>query len=104
MTNRGDLMFYRIECFDGQGPFSKGRFFLDYDLTSWMDRYIKPMRYHEKHPDVKTRSWFTEFGYQKYRKEIDAMLEAYPDTLRIVHTDDVKCVAKGKVQVLEKIG
>lgn len=99
-------MYYRLEYPDGKGVFSKERGYID-------DDYLKPLRRGLYIPKVlkerkitKTKSWYTEYGYQKYKKAIELILKeanSYPYNrgLKLITTENVgKIISKGKVQIV----
>ena len=102
-------MYYRLEYPDGKGIFSKERGYID-------DDYLKPLRRGLHIPKIlkerkvtKTKSWYTEYGFQKYKKAIESVLKeanSYPYNreLKLITTDTIgEIISKGKVQIVELI-
>lgn len=102
-------MYYRLEYPDGKGIFSKGLGYID-------DDYLKPLRkglyvpkIFKKEKIIKTKSWYTEYGYQKYKNVIEAALEGansypYKRGLKLITTETVgEIISKGKVQIVTLI-
>ena len=63
----------------------------------------------KKEKIIKTKSWYTEYGYQKYKNAIEAALEGansypYKRGLKLITTETVgKIISKGKVQIVTLI-
>lgn len=65
-------------------------------------------KYYEKNPDVETKAWFTQHGYEKYHEKMDNMLSIYKDDpdieIRIVTADTLdNIVMLGKTQCIQRI-
>lgn len=99
-------MYYRLEYPDGKGIFSKELGYID-------DDYLKPLRRGLHVPKIfkegkisGTKSWYTEYGYQKYKKAIELVLKeanSYPYNrgLKLITTETVEeIISKGKVQIV----
>ena len=65
-------------------------------------------KYYEDNPDVETKAWFTQHGYDKWHSKMDAMLEQYKDDkdieIRILTAEVLdNLVMKGKTQCIQRI-
>ena len=65
-------------------------------------------KYYKNNPDVKTRAWFTQHGYDKWHGKMDAMLEQYKNErdieIRILTAETLNnLVVKGKTQCIQRI-
>jgi hypothetical protein len=69
---------------------------------------LREPKYYEKNPDIETKAWFTQHGYEKYHEKMDNMLSIYkndPDIkIRIVTADTLdNIVMLGKTQCIQRV-
>lgn len=65
-------------------------------------------KYYEENPDVETKAWFTQHGYDKYHAKMNDMLSIYKDNpdieIRIVTAETLdNIVMLGKTQCIQRI-
>lgn len=103
-------MFFRLEYPDGCGIFQKERGYIDSRELRQLERCLCVPKILKSTEKIETRSWFTEYGYHKYKPLIDKILEAantppYNRDLRLIVSDDPgEILSKGKVQIVTKKG
>ncbi len=69
---------------------------------------LREPKYYEKNPDIETKAWFTQHGYEKYHEKMDNMLSIYKDDpdikIRIVTADALdNIVMLGKTQCIQRV-
>ena len=65
-------------------------------------------KYYEENPDIETKAWFTQHGYDKYHAKMDNMLSIYKDDpdveIRIITAETLdNIVMLGKTQCIQRI-
>ena len=67
-------------------------------------------QWYKKHPESKTKAWFTEYGYNKYHEKMENVIqhiiieENRPYDIRLLKQESVPdIVMKGKTQCLQQI-
>lgn len=101
------MNYYRLEYPDGVGVFQKPIGYIDSLALQKLKRLLYVPKIFQQDP-LNTRSWFTEYGYHKYKPLIDKILEvanAYPynrNPQLIVTDDPGEILSKGKVQIVTK--
>ena len=69
-------------------------------------RFLTSPKWYSQHPDIDTRCWFTQYGYDKYHTEMEAVIEDcrtnyYPLEIRLIQAKTLKNIAmQGKVQCI----
>ena len=98
-------MFYRYEAKNADGIYEGIFSFFNPDHRRRFNRYLKEPKWYENNPDVDSRCWFTEAGYQKYHHVIDDLIiEAGIRNVRLLTCDDLpNIVCKGKIQCIERV-
>lgn len=101
-------MYYRYEMKFPESTEWKGVFqeFCPSHSRQWSCLAIP--KYYTKHPNEKTRAWFTQHGYDKWHSKMDEMLELYKKEMnaeiRILTAETLdNLVMKGKTQCIQKI-
>lgn len=98
-------MYYRYEAKNKNGEFVgifqvfnsfQGRYF---------NRFLRAPKWYDTHPDVDSKCWFTEEGYQKYRHVIDQMIkETYKIEARLLTAEKLdNLVVNGKIQCIQLV-
>ena len=96
-------MFYRYEAKDKDGKW-KGIFsFLNPSQRRYFNRFLKEPSWYAKHPNIDTKCWFTQEGYQKYHRVIDELLaECNGLEIRILQKNKLEnIVCKGNIQCIQ---
>lgn len=99
---------YRLEYADGVGVFQKPFGYIDSDAFQKLRRLLYVPKIFEPNP-ANTRSWFTEYGYQKYKDLIEKILYdankyPYERDLQLIETEEPgEVLLRGKVQIVTKI-
>lgn len=99
-------MFYRYEAMNPNTGEYKGIFsFFNPDHRRYFNRFLREPKWYEKNPDVDSRCWFTEEGYQKYHHVIDDLIIlASVKNVRLLTQAALNNIAcKGKIQCIELI-
>lgn len=103
-------MYYRYEMRTGTNDTWQGCFqFFFPDQRRYIGKWLKEPSWYSKHPDVDSRCWFTEAGFQKYGDMVEQFIQERLDTnpeweMRLLKTDILQNFAmKGKIQCIEII-
>ena len=98
-------MYYRYEAKNKDGQYVGIFSFFNPDQRRYFNRILKEPTWYVKHPNVDSRCWFTETGYQKYHSVIDALIsEAGIAEIRLLVQPDLEnIVRKGKIQCIEAV-
>ena len=103
-------MYYRYEAKNKDGQYEGIFSFFNPSERRYFNRFLREPKWYEKNPDVDSRCWFTEEGYNKYHHVIDEIISGYNEwgyrTLEVrlltkETLDNVVC--KGKIQCIEAI-
>ena len=71
-------MFYRYEAKNKETGEYEGIFsFFNPSERRYFNRFLKESKWYEKNPNVNSRCWFTEEGYNKYHHIIDEIISGY---------------------------
>lgn len=85
-------------------------FIADPDWRRYIGRYIAESKWYSKQKnvyDIRSRCWFTQYGFDKYHYLIDKMIDDTRQYCKDLHIRILKAekldnlVMKGKVQVIE---
>lgn len=102
-----DATYYRLEYADGSGPFAKPRGYIDEDGLRYLRHTMREPLIYRKYPNgiPNAKSWFTAYGYEKYKKWINLALQyGKPKNLQmIVSKSPGQIIMKGKTQIIAKI-
>lgn len=99
-------MFYRYEVRIGSDkPWEGGFQCLFPDQLRHIGRYLKEPKWYKNHPDVDTRCWFTQEGFDKYGDLVEEAIKErgvlnYPNgEYRLVKSETLEnIVMLGKIQ------
>lgn len=98
-------MFYRYEAKNKDGDYEGIFSFFNPDHRRYFNRFLREPKWYENNPDIESRCWFTEAGYQKYHHVIDELIvEAGIQNMRLLtceHLPNIVC--KGKIQCIERV-
>lgn len=99
------MNYYRLEYPDGVGVFQKPIGYIDSLALQKLKRLLYVPKIFQQDP-LNTRSWFTEYGYQKYKALIEEILydaNRYPycRDLRLIQVEDPgEILMQGKSQII----
>ena len=98
-------MFYRYEARNEHGEYEGIFSFFNPDERRYFNRFVKEPKWYKNNPNVNSRCWFTEEGYNKYHHIIDELIAANGNLdVRLITKDVLDNVAcKGKIQCIEKL-
>ena len=105
-------MFYRYEAKNKNGQYEGIFSFFNPSERRYFNRFLKEPKWYEKNPDVDSKCWFTEEGYNKYHHVIDEILSGNVGYRHMNHIVEVRLltketldnvVCKGKIQCIEVI-
>ena len=102
-------MYYHYEMRTGSNETWQGCFqFFFPDQRRYIGRWLKEPSWYSKHPDVDSRCWFTEVGFQKYGDMVEQIIQELLDTnpeweMRLLKTEILNIAMKGKIQCIEVI-
>lgn len=98
-------MFYRYEAKNENGEYEGIFSFFNPSERRYFNRFLKEPKWYEKNPDVNSRCWFTEEGYNKYHHVIDEIISSYRGIEVRLLTKEIldNVVCKGKIQCIELI-
>lgn len=70
-----------------------------------MAGFLTNPKWYHNHPDVDTRCWFTQYGYDRYHSRVEKLIEEcmnyYPLKVRLLKEDNPGIILmKGKVQCI----
>lgn len=76
------------------------------DQSRKMSQFLHTPKWYESNPDVDSRCWFTQYGYDKYHERVEELLANcdewyFPIEVRLlkqIHIDNIVC--DGKVQCI----
>ena len=102
-------MFYRYEARNKKTGEWEGIFsFFNPSERRYFNRFLREPKWYEKNPDVESRCWFTEEGYNKYHHVIDGLIAGHNSwpTMRLevrLLTKEIlgNVACKGKIQCIE---
>ena len=103
-------MFYRYEVRIGSDKPWEGGFqcLFPYQLRH-IGRYLKEPKWYKNHPDVDTRCWFTQEGFDKYGDLVEEAIKErgilnYPNgEYRLVKSETLEnIVMLGKIQCIQR--
>jgi hypothetical protein len=98
-------MFYRYEAKTKEGKY-KGIFsFFNPSQRRYFNRFVKEPKWYEENPDVSSKCWFTEEGYEKYHEIIENFI--YENRIRdfrlLKKSNLTNVVCQGKIQCIQTI-
>ena len=104
-------MFYRYEAINkATGQFEGIFSFFNPSERRYFNRFLKEPKWYENNPNVDSKCWFTEEGFNKYHYIIDEMIESYNQLhylkleVRLITKETLEnVVCKGKMQCIELI-
>ena len=104
-------MYYRYEALNRETGTYEGIFsFLNPSQRRYFNRFVREPKWYEKNPDVDTKCWFTEVGYQKYHSIMEAIISGDPgyypeiENVRLITKETLgNIVCQGRIQCIEKI-
>jgi hypothetical protein len=98
-------MFYRYEAKNANGDYEGIFSFFNPDHRRYFNRFLREPKWYQNNPDIESRCWFTEAGYQKYHSVIDELIiEAGIADVRLLVCDALpNIVCKGKMQCIERV-
>lgn len=98
-------MYYRYEALNKNGEYEGIFSFFNPDHRRYFNRFLREPKWYEKNPNIPSRCWFTECGYNKYHHVIDYLITwAGIKNVRLLQQptlDNIVC--KGKIQCIELI-
>lgn len=98
-------MFYRYEARNKNGEYEGIFSFFNPSQRRYFNRFLREPKWYENNPDVDSRCWFTEEGYEKYHSVIDELIcgAGIKDVRLLVKETLDNIVCKGKIQCIETI-
>lgn len=98
-------MFYRYEVrTDLDKPWEGGFQRLFPDQRRYIGRFLKEPKWYKKHPDVETRCWFTQEGFDKYGGLVREAIEKRGVEYRLIKSESLEnIVMLGKIQCIQRI-
>lgn len=100
-------MFYRYEAKNKDGQYEGIFSFFNPSERRYFNRFLKEPKWYKKNPDVDSRCWFTEEGYNKYHHIIDEIILGYDGSkgeVRLLTKETLEnIVCKGKIQCIELV-
>lgn len=98
-------MFYRYEVrTDPDKPWEGGFQRLFPDQRRYIGRFLKEPKWYKKHPDVETRCWFTQEGFDKYGGLVREAIEKRGVEYRLIKSESLEnIVMLGKIQCIQRI-
>lgn len=96
-------MFYRYEVKNSKGDFVGAFCLLNPSQHSYFNRYVKAPKWYDENPDVDSRCWFTEIGYQKYHEIVENLIaELGRVEMRLLTAETLQNVVfNGKIQCIQ---
>ena len=103
-------MFYRYEVYLGRKEGWNGiTSIFNPDHSQWMSRFLTSPKWYDSHPDIDSKCWFTQYGYDKYHKEMEEIIEdckelydEHPLKIRLLKADNLEnIVCSYKVQCIQ---
>ena len=98
-------MFYRYEAKNDDGDYEGIFSFFNPDHRRYFNRFLREPKWYQNNPDIASRCWFTEAGYQKYHHVIDDLIiEAGIRNVRLLTREELpNIVCRGKIQCIERV-
>lgn len=100
-------MYYRYEAKNENGEYEGIFSFFNPSERRYFNRFLKEPQWYQKNPDIESRCWFTEEGYNKYHHVIDEIISGYDnfrEEVRLLTKETLEnIVCKGKIQCIELI-
>lgn len=98
-------MFYRYEAKNKNGTYVGIFGIFNPDQRRYFGRFLKEPKWYSKNPNVDSRCWFTELGYQKYGPVIEELISEFQELdYRLIKAESLNnVVAKGKIQCIQLI-
>ena len=91
-------MFYRYEVrTDPDKPWEGGFQRLFPDQRRYIGRFLKEPKWYKKHPDVETRCWFTQEGFDKYGGLVREAIEKRGVEYRLINWKTLSCWERSSV-------
>lgn len=98
-------MFYRYEGKNRDGQFVGIFCVFNPSQRRYFNRFLKAPKWYENNPNVNSKCWFTEKGYQKYHKIIDSLISELPNLeVRLLKAETLENLAvQGKIQCIQLV-
>lgn len=100
-------MFYRYEARNENGEYEGIFTFFNPSERRYFNRFLKEPKWYKNNPNVDSRCWFTEEGYNKYHHVIDEIIAGYNGfrkEVRLITKETLEnVVCKGKIQCIELV-
>ena len=98
-------MFYRYEVRIGSDKPWEGCFqYFFPDQRRYIGRFLKEPKWYKEHPNVATRCWFTQEGFDKYGDLVKEAIEKRDVEYRLVRSESLEnIVMLGKIQCIQRI-
>lgn len=98
-------MFYRYEGKNRKGQFVGIFCVLNPSQRRYFNRFLKAPKWYDDNPDVDSKCWFTEEGYQKYHKVIEDLISELQNVeVRLLKTETLEnLVVCGKIQCIQLV-
>lgn len=100
-------MFYRYEARNENGEYEGIFTFFNPSERRYFNRFLKEPKWYKNNPNVDSRCWFTEEGYNKYHHVIDEIITGYDGfgkEVRLITKEALEnIVCKGKIQCIELV-
>ena len=98
-------MFYRYEAKNKEGKYEGIFSFFNPSQRRHFNRFVKEPKWYEKNPDVPSKCWFTEEGYEKYHDIIETFIyENRIQDFRLLKEPVLQnLVCQGKIQCIQTI-
>ena len=98
-------MFYRYEAKTKNGEYEGIFSFFNPSQRRYFNRFVKEPKWYEKNPDIPSKCWFTEEGYNKYHEIIENFIcENRIQNFRLLKEPVLQnLVCQGKIQCIQTI-
>ena len=74
------------------------------DQRRYIGRFLKEPKWYKEHPNVATRCWFTQEGFDKYGDLVKEAIEKRDVEYRLVRSESLEnIVMLGKIQCIQRI-
>ena len=98
-------MYYRYEAKNEKGEWEGIFAFLDPSQRRRFSQYVKEPTWYKNNPDINSKCWFTELGYNKYHHIVEDLINEVGNLeIRLLRKNIVdNIVVKGTIQCIQVV-
>ena len=102
------MTYYRLEYPSGIGVFTQQKGYIDCKALGELRRKLPVPKVFMQENIPPTKSWFTEYGYKKYKSQIEEILDCannyHHRGLQLIVTENPgEILMRGKLQIVTKL-